>query len=123
MERWLRIDELARMLYSVSEEKWAKVKKFRKLEDANRGLIGEILIRTIIRNKFNITNDQIVITTGPYGKPYAVGIPSFHFNIAHSGRWIVCAVDCEPVGIDIEEIKPVSFDIAKYFFQQKNTNG
>jgi 4'-phosphopantetheinyl transferase len=116
MNRLLRSDEFERMMNSVSEDRRAKVNKFTKPEDSNRGLLGEMLVRSIIRSKFQVRNEQIAFATGPFGKPYAAGIPSFHFNISHSGRWIVCAVDCEPVGIDIEKIEPVDYEIAKYYF-------
>lgn len=119
MSRLLRNDEYEYMTYRVSEAKRAKIRKFIKPEDANRGLIADMLIRTIIRNKFNVGNDQITFATEPYGKPYVAGLPSFHFNLSHSGRWIVCAVDGEPVGIDIERVKPVNFEIAERFFSKE----
>jgi 4'-phosphopantetheinyl transferase len=116
MSRLLRIDELKQMMHSVSEQRRAKVQTFIKPEDADRGLLGDILIRSIICSKLNMSNKEIHFTVESYGKPCVAGLPSFHFNIAHSGHWIVCAVDCVPVGIDIEEIKPISLDVAKYFF-------
>jgi 4'-phosphopantetheinyl transferase len=116
MSRLLRIDEFKQMMHSVSEERRAKVQSFIKPEDADRGLIGDILIRSIICSKLNMANKEIHFTVESYGKPCVAGLPSFHFNIAHSGHWIVCAVDCDPVGIDIEEIKPINLDVAKYFF-------
>jgi 4'-phosphopantetheinyl transferase len=119
MSRRLQIDEFKHMMNSVSEERRAKVQSFIKPEDANRGLLGDVLIRSIICSKLNMTNKEIHFTTEPYGKPCVAGLSSFHFNIAHSGRWIVCAVDCDPVGIDIEEIKPISLDVAKYFFSMQ----
>ncbi|TDF92818.1 4'-phosphopantetheinyl transferase superfamily protein [Paenibacillus piri] len=107
------------MMHSVSEERRGKVQSFLKPEDANRGLLGEILIRSIISVKLNMANKEIHFTAEPYGKPSVAGLPSFHFNIAHSGRWIVCAVDSDPVGIDIEEIKPINLDVASYFFSMQ----
>lgn len=40
------------------------------------------------------------------GKPYAVGL-DVYFNISHSGDLVVCAVSDRPVGIDVEQIRPV----------------
>jgi 4'-phosphopantetheinyl transferase len=119
MSRLLRMHEFEPMMRSVSEERRAKVKRFIKPEDANRGLLGDVLIRSIICDKVNMTNEELYFKTDTYGKPCVAGLSSFHFNIAHSGRWIVCAVDCDPVGIDIEEIKPISLDVAKYFFSKE----
>jgi 4'-phosphopantetheinyl transferase len=119
MSRLLRIDEFEHMMQRVSEERQTKVLRFIKPEDAHRGLLGDILIRSIICSKLNMKCKEIHFTAEPYGKPCAAGLPSFHYNIAHSGRWIVCAVDCDPVGIDIEEIKPISLDVAEYFFSME----
>jgi 4'-phosphopantetheinyl transferase len=116
LSRLLRTDEFEHMMRCVSEGRRAKVRSFIKPEDANRGLLGDVLIRSIICSKLNMKSKEIYFTAEPYGKPGVAGLPSFHYNIAHSGRWIVCAVDGEPVGIDIEEIKPISLDVAKYFF-------
>lgn len=43
---------------------------------------------------------------GPHGKPFFQDYPDHHFNISHSGQYILCALDCAPVGIDIQIVKP-----------------
>ncbi|MGM1567741.1 MULTISPECIES: 4'-phosphopantetheinyl transferase family protein [Bacillus cereus group] len=90
---------------------------FRKQKDALRSLLGDLLIRSIICEEFNISNSNIHFKFNEFGKPYLYNKPSFHFNISHSGEWVVCAIDHHaPVGIDIEQIKPIDFEIAKCFF-------
>ena len=42
-----------------------------------------------------------------YGKPYLVGRPDLHFNLSHSGHWCVCAVATVPVGVDVEQARPM----------------
>ncbi|PZE21773.1 4'-phosphopantetheinyl transferase family protein [Paenibacillus xerothermodurans] len=119
MSRPPRSGEVEYMLSNVSEERRAKAQKYVKPDDAHRSLIAEYLIRAVIRSKLHLSNAEISFVSGPYGKPRVGGIPSFHFNIAHSGAWIVCAVDSAPVGIDVEEIKPMSFDVAQFFSEQE----
>lgn len=72
----------------------------------------------MIHSMYDLPIDQIVFQTEGNGKPVVRHIPSFHFNLSHSGDWVVCAIDDAPVGIDIEEIKPIDLAIAKRFFQQ-----
>ncbi len=43
---------------------------------------------------------------GPYGKPFLPAYPDCHFNISHSGTYILCALDDAPIGIDIQIVKP-----------------
>ena len=40
------------------------------------------------------------------GKPYFQDAPNCHFNISHSGAWVVCAADHLPVGVDIQKVRP-----------------
>lgn len=100
----------------VSPEKRAAAERFRFLVDARRTLLGEVLVRQIIHHMYDLPIDQIVFETESNGKPVVRHIPSFHFNLSHSGDWVVCAIDDVPVGIDIEEIKPIDLAIAKRFF-------
>ncbi len=48
----------------------------------------------------------VEILRGEHGKPYVAGHP-WHFNISHSGGYLVMAFDRMPVGIDVQEMKPV----------------
>ncbi|MFN2746580.1 MULTISPECIES: 4'-phosphopantetheinyl transferase family protein [Bacillus] len=109
-------DQFERMMAMVSDDKRKKVNRYRFPEDANRTLIGEVVIRHIIKKTFDLPNEQITFTEGRYGKPSAEDLPDFHFNTSHSGKWIICGVGRRPIGVDVEKIKPINFDIAQRFF-------
>jgi 4'-phosphopantetheinyl transferase len=109
-----KIDELCLL---IDEKKKHRINKFINKKDKIRTLIGEVLIRTIIFEKLNVRNKFIVFEKNLYGKPYLKGYPKFHFNISHSGDFVVCAIDDKPIGIDVEEIKYMEYkEIAKSFF-------
>ena len=40
----------------------------------------------------------------------------FFFNLSHSGEYAVCAASKTPVGVDIQEIRPVDLKLAERFF-------
>ncbi|EQB86584.1 hypothetical protein M918_13340 [Clostridium sp. BL8] len=102
------------------QRKNIKIKKFINKKDKIRTLIGEILIRTIIVENLKINNRYIRFNKNQYGKPYLKEYPSFNFNISHSGEYVLCAVDDKPIGIDVEEVKPIECEeIAKNFFETK----
>ncbi|MFU0800436.1 MAG: ACPS domain-containing protein [Xylanivirga thermophila] len=105
------------MLY-IKPERRAKIRRFHSLEDAQRALIADILLRIVICSELGIKNKEIIFDKNEYGKPFLKGNHSFHFNISHAGDWVVCATHSSPVGIDIEQIQPISFDIAKRFFSK-----
>lgn len=103
----------------VASEKYKKICKFRKYEDAQRSLIGDILIRYMLCKKLNIENQKLIFNSNEYGKPLLVNYNGFYFNLSHSGEWVVCCVDDFEIGIDIEEIKPIDMSIAEHFFSKK----
>ena len=55
----------------------------------------------------------------PGGKPYFPAFPDFHYNISHSGSYVVCAICDHPVGVDLQQIPDQAeraVKIAKRFF-------
>ena len=57
------------------------------------------------------------ILYGDKGKPYFKNSPDLHFSISHSGDYWVCALSCERIGIDLQEIRDSSYlPLAKRFF-------
>lgn len=50
------------------------------------------------------------------GKPYLEGNTEFQFNLSHSGDCAVCAFGNVPVGVDVQERRPLRSDIASRFF-------
>ncbi|MGX5439993.1 4'-phosphopantetheinyl transferase family protein [Bacillus thuringiensis] len=101
----------------IDEDKRYRIKKFINKKDKIRTLIGELLIRSLTNKKLKIGNKKIIWGKNQYGKPYLKGYPKYYFNISHSGDFVVCAIDNNPVGIDIEKIKQIEYEeIAKGFF-------
>lgn len=103
-------------LSKISVKKQNQVKRYRYIKDSLRCLLGDILIRKIAINKFNVVNEEIVFDQNQYGKPYIKNFYDFHYNISHSGEWIVCAIDSKKIGVDIQVIEPIDYTIFKKFF-------
>jgi 4'-phosphopantetheinyl transferase len=107
------MQSLDALLPFLSHAKRQKINRFLHREDALRSLIGEWLIRTLVRGRLGLREDEIIIETDAYGKPYLEAHRDFYFNIAHSGKWVVCAIAEYPVGVDVEEIKPIEEDVVR----------
>lgn len=63
-----------------------------------------------------IYNKEYTIKKDENGKPKFQDIEGFHFNISHSGDWVICAFSNYEIGIDIEKIDEVNLSIAKKYF-------
>jgi len=94
------------------------INKYKRTKDAQRSILGELLTRSILSKKLKIPAEQVIIEKSVKGKPCLVNNNDLHFNISHSGDWVVAAFARTEVGIDIEKIKPVNFRIAERFFSK-----
>jgi 4'-phosphopantetheinyl transferase len=113
-----------KFLSVVDDDKRRKINRFKNSNDSIRTLIADILIRSIVRTKFLVSNEEITYEYNCYGKPKLKYKEEFHFNVSHSGDWVVAAVDNSPVGIDIEHITPIDdyTSIAQKFFNESEYN-
>lgn len=108
-------DLFKRFMDVVSAERRSKAEKFHRREDACRSLLAESLIRYTFLNAGLQCCDEIKLTRNEFGKPESV-LDGFHFNISHSGAWVICAADNEEIGIDVERIHKVDSGISGRFF-------
>ncbi|MCL2354188.1 MAG: 4'-phosphopantetheinyl transferase superfamily protein [Defluviitaleaceae bacterium] len=106
------------LLGLISEENREKCRRFKFKEDALRTLYGELMLRHVLVGQLALKNEEIEILKGKWGKPYVEGLPT-HFNISHSGDYVVCAFSQQEVGVDIEQIQEVDLNIAKRYFTQR----
>lgn len=107
----------------VSKEKREKVENFFKEDDKLRSIYGELLIRYMVISELKINNSHIKFHYTKYGKPLLLEPHNIHFNISHCEKYVVCAIDNNPVGIDIEKIETIDFiDIANKFFTKDEAN-
>ncbi|MPM34651.1 4'-phosphopantetheinyl transferase Sfp [bioreactor metagenome] len=114
---------LEELIKFISKEKKSKLQKLKHREDKLRSLIGEILVRYVIGENTIIEVNDIIFETNIYGKPYLRNYSDFHFNISHSGDFVICAIDNKPIGVDIEKVIPLEYEaIANNFFTTREMN-
>ncbi len=91
-----------------------------KKDEADRMLVGDILLKCVLKTEFSIPMCDLNIQLGEFGKPYLPEFPHVHFNISHSGNYVVCAIADSPVGIDIQTIMTYKQRIAKRVLSPEN---
>ncbi len=74
-------------------------------------VLGEWMVKTMLAEKSGLPVEKITLSRTEKGKPYAEGLP--HFSISHSGEWVVAVVSENPVGIDIEQVRPIDPRLAE----------
>lgn len=111
------LEELYSICSTFTSEKRYILEKYNNTSDRIRSLLGELLIRTVTINKLRIDNKNLIFDKNQFGKPFLNGYPKHHFNISHSGDFVVCAISNSLIGIDIEKIEQIDYEaIAKDFF-------
>lgn len=116
-----QMDDLTfrKLLTNIPDERQESIKKFAKSDDAKRVLLADVLIISVIASELKVRRKTIEFTSNKYGKPFLKGNSRLHFNVSHSGDWVVCVIDDEPVGIDIEKIRPIEFESLEQFFSDE----
>lgn len=103
----------------VAPEKAEKLKKFWRWQDRQLSLCGDLLSRKMLSQLTGIRNSDLIFEVSEFGKPKLGNLSGIHFNISHAGKWVVCVLHSEEVGIDIEHVEPIDLAISESFFHRK----
>jgi len=109
-------DRFNRLLESVDPERRERILRFRRREDALRCLFGGLLVRAVLSRTSGVRPRDILLSRDAQGKPNCLFPAHIHFNLSHSGCWVLAAFDDVPVGVDIEEMKPVNPEVPGLVF-------
>jgi 4'-phosphopantetheinyl transferase len=101
--------------------------------DRQRFVLSHGLLRLLLGKYLRIEPKDIVFARGENNKPFVnnAGATGIHFNIAHSGDWILIAISGSNVGVDVEyidehfnytEVLPMCFNFDDISFIQNSEN-
>jgi len=107
------------LLAKVPESSRSKFARYAQVRDVQRSLLGEVLTRHLLKRVFGKLPEDMVFTAGEKGKPEPAGFRGIHFNISHSGDWVVAALSSSAVGVDVERMRKVPEGVANRFFSEK----
>jgi 4'-phosphopantetheinyl transferase len=98
------------LLKTLNETQQTKIKRCVKEVDQLRSLISSYL-----KNQLSKSEEK----TNMFGKPYFDVAP--HFNISHSGKYLVMAIAESEVGVDIEEVTLRDMSVLNKIFNVAET--
>jgi 4'-phosphopantetheinyl transferase len=102
------------ILPTLSSKRIEKINKLKKKNNKLLSMGAEMILKYALWD--NNKNCELEILEDEFKKPYINGLADFHFNISHSGEYIVCAISNKPVGVDIEKISKYNLKIAEKYF-------
>ncbi len=97
----------------LNDAEHARAGRLRVMADRRRFVVARSILRQLLGHWLGSSPARIAFATGPFGKPVLRDQPAaLHFNLSHSGDWILIACDRRaPVGIDVEKIRPDMADM------------
>lgn len=100
----------------LSEYRRAKAARFKQEDDRRRCLCAGLALDTALRT-VGLREKTAVFIQNDHGKPRLKAHPDSHFSLSHSGDWAVCLLSSSPVGVDVEQIRPVpELSLAERYF-------
>lgn len=94
------------------------IERYRFVQDRDVRLVTHSLLRIMLQQTYGLRHDELEMATNPFGKPFLVQ-QALHVNLSHSGQWAFCAIDEQPIGIDIERRARVDMDSIAAFFSKR----
>ncbi len=83
-------------------------------EAARRESLGAGLLFAYAMRRRGISPEE-PIQELPAGKPVFARREDVFFSLSHSGRYVLCAVSGAPVGVDVQQIRPVRLSLVRRF--------
>jgi len=98
------IDIPSAALSLIPDDERENVLKRTNAESRSDTLIGRILLRRILYDRFGISSYDTAIELSESGKPYLKDHKDLHFSISHTKNCVACAVGECPIGLDVEAV-------------------
>lgn len=92
-----------RLYERASEERRLRADRYPRHEDALRCVAADALLQYGVKKALGIS--EFETARDAHGKPYLKTEADFHYNLSHSGNWVVIAYGSSEVGIDVEQIR------------------
>lgn len=100
-------DALQRFRSVLSAPERERAERFHFPEDRRRYEMSTGFLRVVLGSVVGRDPGALEFSTGPWGKPYLDGGPSF--NLSHSRSWALVGVAPHGrVGVDVEDLRPLS---------------
>jgi 4'-phosphopantetheinyl transferase len=101
----LRRIALAAMRALLSADEQARGDRLRMRADHERFVKSRGALRCILAGRTAQDARELVFIEGHGRKPVLRDHPSVHFNLSHSGDFVLIAAGAEPLGVDIEAMR------------------
>jgi 4'-phosphopantetheinyl transferase len=109
--------EVRRAALLLSEDEQARAARFHSAVLSARFVVGRAVLREVLARYCGCAPAGLHFSYDAHGKP-ALDIADFHFNLSHSEDVAVLGIARQPIGVDVERLRPIpdALAIARRFF-------
>lgn len=90
----------------ADEARKARVLALKTVQAQKQCLCADALARRMLSEECRVAPQHLRFIRDENGKPFLQNF-NIHFNISHSGDFVLCALHSKPIGADIESIRVV----------------
>jgi 4'-phosphopantetheinyl transferase len=106
------VEIINKTLTLMPPERQQRAMRYRHEIDKNLCVLAYKLLMLGLKQEYGITK-PLAFNYCENRKPYLSNYPDIYFNISHCKYGAVCAISDKEVGIDIQDVRPFDFDVAK----------
>jgi len=99
----------------VTAQRKEKILRMKSIQAQALSMGAEILLQKALLKSFGI-KQELLIKIGAHGKPGLLNVPGIHFNLSHSGNYVVCALGYDAIGVDLQKMRSIDLKLAKRYF-------
>lgn len=99
--------KIGAFLAHLSDDERQRAETFTRAGPLRRFIVARGRLRELLAERLGVIPTEIAFDYGPAGKPTLRDAPGLHFNLAHSADLALLAMSNEPVGIDLERVRPM----------------
>lgn len=107
MERELTEREERAMLLLLPDSRRQRLERVQLADKRRDVLCAYTILHLALREKYGWRGIP-EMERSSMGKPFFPEFPTVHFNLSHTGGAVLVGISDEPIGVDIEKIRPVS---------------
>ena len=100
------------MISLLSGDRCAKMRRLRSSLSKKASVAAYLLLRVALVEIYSI-DEAVEFEYAEKGKPLLKDYPDIHFSLSHSKSTVACAVSDVEVGVDVQNISPISDRLAK----------
>jgi 4'-phosphopantetheinyl transferase len=81
-----------------------RARRYHAAADYHRFVVGRAALRLLLGACLGLPPTALHFAPGPNHKPLLATAPELHYNVSHSGNWVLITIAAVAVGVDVEKI-------------------